>query len=130
MIIGIFSDVHSCYSKMAAVFNDMEKYKIDQYICLGDIIGYGKALEEFDRQLPLLYQKMNADDLLILTADHGNDPSWHGSDHTREHVPILLFQHERPSENHGFRETFADIAQTIAQTFHLSSFQYGKPLDI
>jgi phosphopentomutase len=95
-----------------------------------DIIGYGKALEEFDRQLPLLYQKMNADDLLILTADHGNDPSWHGSDHTREHVPILLFQHERPSENHGFRETFADIAQTIAQTFHLSSFQYGKPLDI
>lgn len=95
-----------------------------------DIIGYGKALEEFDRHLPLLYQQMNADDLLILTADHGNDPSWRGTDHTREHVPILLYQHHAPSVDHGFRESFADIAQTIAQTFHLSAFEHGKPLDL
>ena len=94
-----------------------------------DVIGYGEALEKFDRHLPLLYEKMKADDLLIITADHGNDPSWHGTDHTREHVPILLFQHGRPSLDHGFRETFADIAQTIAQIFRLSPFEYGKPLD-
>ncbi len=95
-----------------------------------DTDGYGKALEEFDARLPKLFEKMNKDDLLILTADHGNDPSWHGSDHTREHVPILLYQHDTPSADLGFRETFADIAQTVAQTFHLSPFEHGKPLDI
>lgn len=95
-----------------------------------DIIGYGEALEEFDRHLPMLYAKMNPDDLLILTADHGNDPSWHGTDHTREHVPILLYQQNAPSINHGFRESFADIAQTIAKTFNLSPFEHGKPLDL
>ena len=95
-----------------------------------DTIGYGKALEEFDRQLPSLFEKMSADDLLILTADHGNDPSWHGTDHTREHVPILLYQHDMPSTDHGFRETFSDIAQTISRIFKLSAFEHGKSLDL
>lgn len=95
-----------------------------------DIIGYGKALEEFDRQLPLLFEKMSSDDLLIITADHGNDPSWHGTDHTREHVPILLYQKGIKPTNQGFRNTFADIAQTIAQIFQLKPFKHGKSFDI
>ena len=95
-----------------------------------DPIGYGKALEEFDRQLPVLFEKLRPDDLLILTADHGNDPTWQGTDHTREHVPILLYQHNTPSTNLGFRSTFADIGQTIAQIFKLSPFEHGKALEL
>ncbi|HCI91175.1 MAG TPA: phosphopentomutase [Verrucomicrobiales bacterium] len=87
--------------------------------------GYGKALEKFDRQLPHLFEKMKPDDLLILTADHGNDPTWIGTDHTREHVPILLYQKNTPPSDLGFRDTFADIAQTIAQAFQLSAFEHG-----
>jgi len=93
-----------------------------------DPIGYGKALEEFDRQLPILFEKMRPNDLLILTADHGNDPTWKGTDHTREHIPILLYQKNRLSSDLGFRETFADIGQTIAQIFNLSPFEHGKTL--
>lgn len=93
-------------------------------------VGYGKALEEFDRQLPVLFGKMRADDLLILTADHGNDPTWQGTDHTREHVPILLHQQGLPVTDLGFRDTFADIGQTIARIFKLSPFAHGKCLEL
>lgn len=93
-----------------------------------DPIGYGKALEEFDGQLPVLFEKMRSNDLLILTADHGNDPTWRGTDHTREHVPILLYQKNRPSKDLGFSNTFADIAQTISHLFNLPPFEHGKSL--
>ena len=95
-----------------------------------DPIGYGKALEEFDRQLPVLFEKLRPDDLLILTADHGNDPTWKGSDHTREHVPILIHQQNLPSTNLGLRSTFADIGQTIAQIFQLPPSAHGTPFQI
>lgn len=90
--------------------------------------GYGKALEEFDRQLPTLFEKMHDSDLLILTADHGNDPTRKGTDHTREHVPILLYQKNMSPTDLGHRETFADIAQTIAWIFDLSPFEHGTSL--
>ncbi len=95
-----------------------------------DPVGYGNALEEFDRQLPPLLAKMRPSDLLILTADHGNDPTWGGTDHTREHVPILLYQKNMPSTNLGFRETLADIGQTIARIFNLPACAHGSPLQI
>jgi phosphopentomutase len=95
-----------------------------------DPIGYGNALEEFDRQLPSLFAKMKPTDLLILTADHGNDPTWEGTDHTREHVPILLYQKNIHPTDQGFRDTFADIGQTIAQIFHLSPFEHGTAFDL
>ena len=95
-----------------------------------DPIGYGKALEEFDRQLPELFAKMVSNDLLILTADHGNDPTWRGTDHTREHVPILLYQKNLPAADLGFRTTFADIAQTLTHIFHLSPFDHGTSLEL
>ena len=81
-----------------------------------DAIGYGQALEEFDDRLPELLGKLSEGDLLCLTADHGNDPTWTGTDHTREQVPVLFFTQNLPAtQNLGRRETFADIGQTLAQ---------------
>lgn len=95
-----------------------------------DPLGYGEALEEFDRQLPRFLEKMQNDDLLIITADHGNDPTWCGTDHTREYVPVLLYQKSQASaQNLGHRGTFADIAQTLAKRFNLSPFEHGKPMN-
>lgn len=94
-----------------------------------DPFGYGQALEEFDRQLPKLLANLDDDDLLIITADHGNDPTWKGTDHTREHVPILLYQKGQTTGNNlGHRSTFADIAQTIALQFDLPVFEQGTPM--
>ncbi|MDY0074499.1 MAG: phosphopentomutase [Acholeplasmataceae bacterium] len=83
-----------------------------------DPIGYGKAIEAFDIQLPKLMEKLGEDDLLMLTADHGNDPIHHGTDHTREYVPLLVYS---PRFNEGQKlpilRTFADIGYTITDIF-------------
>ena len=80
-----------------------------------DTIGYGRALEEFDARLPELLGKLHAGDLLCLTADHGNDPTWTGTDHTREQVPVLFHGQTLPAaQNLGIRPTFADLGQTLA----------------
>ena len=83
-----------------------------------DIEGYGKALEYFDQRLPEFQQKMGEDDLMIITADHGCDPSYTGTDHTREYVPILCWK-KGMTGNHpiGTRETYADMAATICEYF-------------
>jgi phosphopentomutase len=81
-----------------------------------DVIGYGHALEEFDARLPELLGKLRDGDLLCLTADHGNDPTWSGTDHTREQVPVLFHGQNLPAaQNLGLRDTFADIGQTLAK---------------
>lgn len=90
-----------------------------------DIVGYGKALEYFDTRLPEVMAAMKEDDLLFITADHGCDPSWPGSDHTREYVPILAYQKDKASRELGCRETFADMGQTIAELFDLTKLEYG-----
>jgi phosphopentomutase len=85
-----------------------------------DAEGYAKALERFDAQLPDIYEAMHDDDLLILTADHGNDPTFPGSDHTREYVPLLVFgRNAKPGVNLGTRGSLADIGETIAQNFNV-----------
>lgn len=91
-----------------------------------NVKGYAEALEYFDRRLPEIVQYLREDDLVFITADHGNDPTWEGTDHTREQVPVLMFGKKVQSENIGQRETFADIAQTIAKYFNLPPFEYGK----
>lgn len=91
-----------------------------------DILGYGEALEWFDRRLPELINQLQDDDLLIITADHGCDPSWPGSDHTREYIPILAYNKKLSPENIGERETFADIGQSIAKLFNLTPMDFGK----
>jgi phosphopentomutase len=82
--------------------------------------GYGKALEAFDRRLPEICSKLQKDDLLIITADHGNDPVHHGTDHTREYVPLLVYHRDI---EHGselpVRKTFADTGAMIADNFRI-----------
>lgn len=88
--------------------------------------GYGKALEAFDRRLPELIEQMDADDLLIITADHGNDPTFYGTDHTREFVPLLAYTPRLTVGNElGLGETFADIGATIADNFGAKLPEFG-----
>jgi phosphopentomutase len=85
-----------------------------------DTEGYAKALEHFDTRLPEILNAMREDDLFIITADHGNDPTKEGSDHTREYAPLLVFgKSAKQSVNLGTRESLADIGQTIAENFGL-----------
>ncbi len=91
-----------------------------------DVEGYARALEYFDDRLPELTEKMQADDLLILCADHGCDPTWPGSDHTREHIPVLAYGAGIKAGSLGLRDTFADIGQSIATHLGLPAMDYGK----
>jgi phosphopentomutase len=79
-----------------------------------DVPGFAACLEAFDARLPEIEKAMRADDFCVLTADHGNDPTWRGSDHTREHVPILAFGGGVAPGPIGARNSLADIAATIA----------------
>lgn len=90
-----------------------------------DVPGYAHALEAFDAALPLLEKEMRDTDIAIITADHGCDPTWPGSDHTREHVPVIMFGPNVKPEAIGKRETFADIGQTIAAHLGLPTLAYG-----
>jgi phosphopentomutase len=78
-----------------------------------DVPGFARALEEFDAFIPQLEKKLSADDLVIISADHGNDPTYRGTDHTREHVPLLAFRKGAAARALGDRDSFADIGQTI-----------------
>ena len=80
-----------------------------------DVVGYAQCLEVFDAKLPEIMSKMKEDDILIITADHGNDPTWTGTDHTREYIPILIYGQNVPKAyNFGVRNSFVDIAATVA----------------
>jgi phosphopentomutase len=94
-----------------------------------DPIGYGRALEEFDARLPELLGGLRSGDLLCLTADHGNDPTWTGTDHTREQVPVLFHGQNLPAaQNLGIRPTFADIGQTLASYLAVPPVGDGTPM--
>ncbi len=90
-----------------------------------DIAGYAAALEEFDRRLPEALARLKSGDLLLLTADHGCDPSWRGSDHTRERVPIIGVLPGAPGGSVGLRKTFADIGETVAEHLGLLPGRHG-----
>lgn len=91
-----------------------------------DVPGYAQALEAFDARLPGLISAMQPTDLVVLTADHGNDPTWRGSDHTREQVPIMVFSPSLAAGTLGIRHTFADIGESIAHWLGLAPGQHGK----
>lgn len=92
-----------------------------------NVEGYAKALEYFDSKLPEIMQEMNGDDLLIITADHGNDPSTPSTDHDREYIPILIYgKNIKQGVNIGIRETYADISATILDIYNYSKLQYGE----
>jgi len=90
-----------------------------------DVEGYAAALEYFDRRLPELLELMAEDDILVITADHGCDPTWQGTDHTREHIPVLAYGAGIAAGALGKRETFADIGQSLATYFNLTPMEYG-----
>jgi phosphopentomutase len=90
-----------------------------------DVGGYARALEAFDRRIPELRAQLRPDDLVVFTADHGCDPTWTGSDHTREYVPILAFGPRIGKGPIGRRDSFADIGQTLARHLRLDPLPVG-----
>ena len=90
-----------------------------------DVPGYAAALEAFDRRIPELEAGLRPGDIAVLTADHGNDPTWRGTDHTREHAPILAFGPGLEPGPIGRRETFADIGESVAAHLGLAPGRYG-----
>ena len=91
-----------------------------------DVAGYAANLERFDARLATLLPRLKADDLLVVTADHGNDPTTPGTDHSREHVPLLSAgARVKPGVELGTRKTFADLGQTIAENFGVGAMKHG-----
>ena len=90
-----------------------------------DVKGYAKAIEEFDDQLGQLLDVLKDDDLLIITADHGNDPTWHGTDHTREMVPNIIYSKQiKNGRKLETTKSFADLGRTIIENFNLSKEEH------
>ncbi|MFB2552614.1 phosphopentomutase [Ensifer soli] len=93
-----------------------------------DVAGYAAALEAFDRRLPEFLGRLAAGDLLIVTADHGCDPTWRGTDHTRERVPVLAFGPGLAPRSLGIAPTFADIGETAAAHLGIAAGRHGRSL--
>ncbi len=91
-----------------------------------DVQGYKNALEEFDARVPEIIENLKVDDLLILTADHGNDPTYKGNDHTREYVPLLAYSPSLEGNKYiPLRKSFEDLGETISQNFNIKSTDEG-----
>ena len=91
-----------------------------------DVAGYAAALERFDQRLPEIARLLKRDDLVIVTADHGCDPTWRGNDHTRERVPILCFGSAVSAGSVGIRQSFADIGESVAKHLGLPAGPHGR----
>ncbi len=91
-----------------------------------NVEGYKNCLEEFDKRVPEILENLKEDDLLIITADHGNDPTYKGNDHTREYVPLLAYSKKLEGNNHiPLRYSFEDLGETICENFNLKSTDEG-----
>lgn len=91
-----------------------------------DVAGYAAALEAFDRHIPEIHRRLKGGDIVVLTADHGCDPTWRGTDHTRERVPVMVFGPLVSSRHLGVRGTFADIGESVAAHLGLPAGPYGR----
>jgi phosphopentomutase len=91
-----------------------------------DFKGFAKALKEFDDFLPLFIEKLDNTDAVIITADHGNDPTTPSTDHSREYVPLLFYKKEKMGSDLGIRETLSDVAKTVANFFGVKNSLNGK----
>lgn len=92
-----------------------------------DSLGYANAIEELDVEIPMMLNNLNNDDLLIITADHGNDPTYSGTDHTRENVPVIIYSRIfREPKNLPIMSTFADVGATIADNFEIDPPMIGE----
>lgn len=90
-----------------------------------DLAGYAHALEQFDARLPELYAQLQPDDWIVIVADHGCDPTFPGSDHTREHIPVLIYGPNLKSRFIGRRDTFADVGQSLADHLAIAPLTHG-----
>jgi phosphopentomutase len=98
-----------------------------QYGHRNDVPGYAANLERFDANLPEILQRLRERDLLVITADHGNDPTTPSTDHSREHVPLLVSgERVRRDVDLGTRHTFADLGQTLAENFEVGPLAHGS----
>ena len=113
------------YKDFGLIFTNFVDFD-SQYGHRRDTKGYADALEYFDENLPRILSKLNEDDLLIITSDHGCDPTFKGNDHTREYIPILFYNHNLQPKNIGKRTTFADVGQSICTFLNLPPLKYGK----
>jgi|TARA_B100000959_G_scaffold104035_1_gene109688 phosphopentomutase len=95
-----------------------------------DVSGYASALEELDKRIPEIESSLQKNDLVLITADHGCDPTWPGSDHTREHVPVVFYGRSIKTNNLGKRDTFADMGQTIAHHLQIKPLANGKVCEL
>jgi phosphopentomutase len=93
-----------------------------------DIAGYSNALHQMDGRLPEFMAKLKEGDLVVITADHGCDPSWPGSDHTREHIPMIFFGPGVAPRALPISETFSDIGATLARHLGVTPLSNGTPL--
>lgn len=120
-IIAMFQkDFHGlCFANL----NDFDS----KYGHRRDVEGYAKALKELDRFIPFMLKELRDDDLLIFTADHGNDPTWKGTDHTRENVPLFIYSKTLPKTGKiATRKSFADLGETIVDNFGCVKKGVGK----
>ena len=90
-----------------------------------DLPGYAHALEQFDARMPELEKRLKPDDVVVVVADHGCDPTFPGSDHTREHIPVLVFGERIKGRFIGRRDTFADVGQSLAEVLSLAPLLHG-----
>ena len=95
-----------------------------------DVAGYALALEQFDKRIPEIESGLDDDDLVLITADHGCDPTWPGNDHTREHVPVIFYGKSIKNNNLGKRDSFADMGQTIASHLGIKALNNGKACNL
>jgi len=95
-----------------------------------DVAGYALALEQFDARIPEIEAQLTINDLVLITADHGCDPTWPGNDHTREHVPVVFYGKSIKNNNLGERESFCDMGQTIAQHLEIEPLLHGKACNL
>jgi phosphopentomutase len=95
-----------------------------------DVLGYGEGLEMYDRRLPELLSLLGPEDVLLVTADHGCDPTWKGTDHTREKIPVLFYGQPVQAQQLAPLHTFSDIGQTLASYLKVKPLGNGRALDI
>ena len=114
-------------TKPTLVFTNLVDFD-QEYGHRRDVAGYAAALEHFDTLLPDALDQLTDDDLVVLCADHGNDPTWPGSDHTREHIPVLAVSPALTPGGCGIRDSFTDIGASVAEWFGLPPLPHGQSM--
>ena len=112
-------------SNKSFIFTNLVDFDV-YYGHRNDPFGFADALKKFDDFLPEFLNSLHETDLLVITSDHGNDPTSVSTDHSREYVPLLFYQKGKPGVNLGIRNTFSDVAKTVAEFFNVSNSLEGK----